>query len=240
MGRKAKYTFEQKLKACEDYLSGHKSASVIAEELSMEKRGKAMVRRWAKMYQANGPDILKETAVNSSYSKEFKTKVVEEYLSGAGSLSDLSAKYRIRSKEQLRNWVSRYNSHRELRDYDPRPEVYMATRKKTTIEERKEIVLYCLDHQLDYKGTALKYGCSYSQVYQWVRNYKGNGEEGLKDKRGIRKKEEELSELEKAQRRIKQLEYELLMKERENELLKKVDEFERRWLAEHQKPDGSQ
>ena len=89
MGRKAKYTFEQKLKACEDYLSGHKSASVIAEELSMEKRGEAVVRCWAKMYQANGPDILKETAVNSSYSKEFKTKVVEEYLCGAGSLSDL-------------------------------------------------------------------------------------------------------------------------------------------------------
>ena len=66
-----------------------------------------------------------------------------------------------------------------------------------------------------------------------------SGTEGLADNRGKRKKEEELTDLEKAQRRIKQLEYQLLLKERENELLKKVDEFERRWLAEHQKPDGS-
>ena len=240
MGRKAKYTYEQKLKSVEEYISGQKSAAIIAYELSMGKHGQKRILEWANRYRENGPDILRETKTNNAYSREFKIQVVEEYLSGSNSTEDLAAKYGIRSSKQIRNWVSRYNSHRELRDYDPRPEVYMATRKKTTIEERKEIVLYCLDHQLDYKRTALKYGCSYSQVYQWVRNYKGNGEEGLKDKRGIRKKEEELSELEKAQRRIKQLEHELLMKERENELLKKADEFERRRLKDFQKPDGSQ
>lgn len=240
MGRKARYTFEQKLKAVEDYVSGKKSASEIASELSMGKCGKAMVRGWAKMYRNNGPEILQEVKTNNTYSKEFKQQVIEEYLSGQGSLQDLLVKYEMRSTRQIRQWISKYNSLEELRDYDPHPEVYMTKSRKTTLQERKEIVQYCLDHQLDYKGTALKYGCSYSQIYQWVRSYKGNGEEGLKDKRGIRKKEEELSELEKAQRRIKQLEYELLMKERENELLKKAEEFERRWLRDFQKPDGSQ
>ncbi len=240
MGRKARYTFEQKLKAVEDYVSGKKSASEIASELSMGKCGKGKVRRWAKMYRNNGPEILQEVKTNNTYSKEFKQQVIEEYLSGQGSLQDLLVKYEMRSTRQIRQWISKYNSLEELRDYDPHPEVYMTKSRKTTLQERKEIVQYCLDHQLDYKGTALKYGCSYSQIYQWVRSYKGNGEEGLKDKRGIRKKEEELSELEKAQRRIKQLEYELLMKERENELLKKAEEFERRWLRDFQKPDGSQ
>ena len=116
----------------------------------------------------------------------------------------------------------------------------MAKRRKTTREERKEIVQYCLEHNKDYKGTALKYDCSYSQVYQWVRNYEADGADSLTDNRGKRKQEDELSETEKLQRRIKQLERELLMKERENELLKKVDEFERRWLKDYQKPDGSQ
>ncbi len=240
MGRKARYTFEQKLKAVEDYVSGKKSASEIASELSMGKRGQGTVRGWAKMYRNNGPEILQEVKTNNTYSKEFKQQVIEEYLSGQGSLQDLLVKYEMRSTRQIRQWISKYNSLEELRDYDPHPEVYMTKSRKTTLQERKEIVQYCLDHQLDYKGTALKYGCSYSQIYQWVRSYKGNGEEGLKDKRGIRKKEEELSELEKAQRRIKQLEYELLMKERENELLKKAEEFERRWLRDFQKPDGSQ
>ena len=52
------------------------------------------------------------------------------------------------------NWISKYNSHEELKDYDPHPEVYMTKRKKTTCEERKEIVQYSIDHQKDYKGTA--------------------------------------------------------------------------------------
>ena len=235
MGRKAKHTYEQKLKACEDYLSGVRSAREISEELSMGKWGSACVRHWARQYQANGPDILKESKTNSSYSKEFKTKVVEEYLSGKGSLYDLCTKYRIRSREQIRNWISLYNGHRELRDYDPHPEVYMAERKKTTAEERRVIVNYCLEHGRNYKKTALHYGCSYSQVYQWVRKYEAEGEEGLADRRGKRKKEEELSELEKAQRRIRLLEHELLLKKRENEILKKAEEFERRWSADFRK-----
>ena len=240
MGRKAKYTYEQKLKAVEEYISGQKSAVIIAYELSMGKHGKKRILEWANRYRENGPDILRETKTNNAYSREFKIQAVEEYLSGSNSMEDLAAKYGIRSPKQIWDWISKYNSLEELRDYDPRPEVYMAKRRKTTFEERKEIVEHCLDHHSDYKGTALKYGCSYSQVYQWVRNYKGNGTDGLKDKRGKRKKEEELSDLEKAQRRIKQLEHELLRKERENELLKKADEFERRWLKDFRKPDGSQ
>ena len=57
------------------------------------------------------------------------------------------------------------------------------------------------------------------------------GEDGLNDNRGKRRKEEELTDFEKAQRRIKQLEHELLLKERENELLKKLEEFEKGWLS---------
>lgn len=240
MGRKAKYTFEQKLKAAEEYISGQKSAKEISAELSMGKHGKVRVREWANQYRENGPDILQEKRTNAAYSKEFKTQVVEEYLSGSISINNLAAKYGIRSATQINNWISKYNSYEELRDYDPHPEVYMAKKRKTTLEERIEIVQYCIDHQKNYKETALKYDCSYPQVYQWVRNYEANGADGLNDNRGRRKQEEELSETEKLQRRIKQLEHELLMKERENELLKKVDEFERRWLKDFQKPDGSQ
>ncbi|MDO5139479.1 MAG: helix-turn-helix domain-containing protein [Oscillospiraceae bacterium] len=240
MGRKSKYTFEQKLKAVEEYISGKKSAAEIATELSMGKRGRIRVREWANRYRENGQDILLARQTNTAYSKEFKTQVVEEYLRGSDSLNSLVAKYGIRSTTQICDWISKYNSYEELRDYDPHPEVYMAKRRKTTLEERKEIVEYCLEHNKDYKGTALKYDCSYSQVYQWVRNYEADGADGLKDNRGKRRQEKELSETEKLQRRIKQLERELLQKERENELLKKVDEFERRWLKDFQKPDGSQ
>ena len=60
----------------------------------------------------------------------------------------------------------------KLKEYDPKREVYMAeARRKTTLEERKEIVEYCIAHNRDYKGTASLYDVSYSQVYSWVKKY---------------------------------------------------------------------
>ena len=43
MGRKAKYTKEHKVQACEDYLSGRKSTEQIKIELNMVKRGSSLV-----------------------------------------------------------------------------------------------------------------------------------------------------------------------------------------------------
>ena len=50
MGRKAKYTKEQKVQACVDYLSGRKSAEQIKIELNMGKCGTGLVRKWVKSY----------------------------------------------------------------------------------------------------------------------------------------------------------------------------------------------
>ena len=52
MGRKAKYTKEQKVQACEDYLSGRKSAEQIKIELNMGKCGVCLVRKWVNSYQS--------------------------------------------------------------------------------------------------------------------------------------------------------------------------------------------
>lgn len=85
MGRKAKCSAKQKIQACEDYLSGIKSAVEIARQLGMGKRGKAHVKQWSKMYKAHGSSVFEESHHNRSYSKEFKEKVVREYLSERGS-----------------------------------------------------------------------------------------------------------------------------------------------------------
>lgn len=50
--------------------------------------------------------------------------------------------------------ISLYNANKKLKDYIPKKEIYMAdARRETTIEERKEIVDYCINHNRDYKGT---------------------------------------------------------------------------------------
>ena len=121
-----------------------------------------------------------------------------------------------------------YNSNRELRDYDPKPEVYVAMRKKTTQQERQEIVTYCLEHGKNYKDAAEKYEVSYSQVYQWVRHYEDRGEAGLEDRRGKHKSDDEVDELERLRRENMRLKAKLQESERLNLLLKKVKEFEGR------------
>lgn len=99
-------------------------------------------------------------------------------------------------------------------------------RRKTTIEERKEIVEYCLSHDRDYKGTASLYDVSYSQVYSWVRKYDATGEEGLSDKRGRHKTDDEVDELERLRRENKRLKRQLEENDMMVQLLKKVKEFE--------------
>ena len=65
MGRKAKYTKQQKVQACEDYLSGRKTAIQISVELNMGKRGDDRVRKWAKNYRANGHVIFDNKSTNN-------------------------------------------------------------------------------------------------------------------------------------------------------------------------------
>ena len=121
-----------------------------------------------------------------------------------------------------------YNANRELKDYDPKQEVYMAeARRKTTFEERKEIVDYCQKHNRDYKNTAAKFNVSYNQVYFWVKKYDADGEIGLIDKRGHHKADDEVDELERLRRENLRLKRQLEEKDMVVELLKKVKEFER-------------
>lgn len=231
MGRKAKYTVEQKVKACEEYLSGKKSAAKIANELEMGKQGKGKIREWSRLFQANGASIFQNEGHNRKYTKEFKEQIVNEYLSCKGSTRDLAAKYGIPESSTISIWIKKYNKGIELKDYKPAPEIYMADTLKTTLEERVEIVKYCLEHNRDVKETALHFNGNYPQIYQWVKKYELFGEEGLIDKRGKRKQEENLTDLEKAQRRIKQLEADNKRKEMEIELLKKAKALGKNYLA---------
>ena len=229
MGRKAKYTVEQKIAVCEAYLSGKSSAKALARSLGLGKGGDIRIREWSRMYKEYGSEVFYPKEHNRSYTEEFKKAVVKEYLDGLGSLMDLQVKYNIPKNETIRQWVIKYTKGEEIRDYLPRSEVYeMKARRDTTLEERIEIVTYCLEHNRNYKESASLYNCNYSQVRNWVLKYERDGEDGLKDRRGKRKQEEDLTDLEKAERRIKQLEKKNEELARRVELLKKAEEFERR------------
>ena len=221
---KSPYSPEFRAKVAQEYLNGLGSFPAIANCHGIDEK---TVREWVAKYKLHGITAFIGSNGNDSYSSAFKMKCVEEYLSGQGSLNDIISKYNISSSSVLRNWIKRYNANRELKDYCPKREVYMAeARRKTTIEERKEIVEYCINHNRDYKATASIYDVSYSQVYSWVRKYDEHGEEGLTDKRGCHKTDDEVDELERLRRENARLKRQLQEKDMLAELLKKVQEFE--------------
>ena len=101
--------------------------------------------------------------------------------------------------------------------------------RDTTKEERMEIAKDCLGSGKNYGEMALKYNVSYQQVRTWTLRYEEMGEAGLEDRRGKRKKDQTpRTELEAAQIEIEQLKHKLYMAEMERDLLKKLDEIERR------------
>ena len=227
----SKYSAELKIAACEDFLSGEYSLKEVCEKYGIhfnEKECSSKLRQWAVLYQKNGSAAFVRPKGNRSYTASFKEKVVLDYLSGEGSLLDIAAKYNISDKGTIYQWVLMYNANRKLKDYCPNREVYMAeARRKTTIEERKEIVEYCIEHNCNYKETAVRYDVSYSQVYSWVKKYDEKGDDGLLDKRGHHKSDDELSELELLRRENARLKKKLEEQEKIALLLKKVQEFER-------------
>ena len=101
--------------------------------------------------------------------------------------------------------------------------------RKTTKEERLKIVKDCLESGKNYGEIAPKYQVSYQQVRTWTQRFEEMGEAGLEDRRGKRKKDQiPRTELEAAQIEIKRLKHKLYMAEMERDLLKKLDESERR------------
>ena len=217
---------EKKLQAVYEYLQGNGGMTVIARKYGVSYRP---FRRWIHKYKAFGESVFIKDDHYASYSTKFKMKVVADYLSGKGSYDDLAVKYKIPSCESVRQWVLKYNNHEELKASGTGGKLIMNSKRKTTFEERVEIVQYCITHGNNYLQTAEKFDISYQQARNYTMKYKAQGPEGLRDNRGKRKNPEEMSEIEKLRAEIKILQAEKESAEMEIAFLKKLDEIERRW-----------
>ncbi|MBE5800848.1 MAG: transposase [Clostridiales bacterium] len=218
---------EEKIKAVEAYLSGERGFSEILNRYGIRNE---TFRAWIRNYQTFGYEGLQDKRTAKSYPSELQEAAVQEYLKGSCSQSDICRKYKIYSRTQLQNWIKRYNGHKEWRPGRGRgSKIYMTKGRQTTYEERIEIVSYCIEHGNDYTAAIEKYGVSYQQVYSWVRKYREKGVEGLRDKRGKRKSESEMTETEKLRAENRMLEARNRRLETENAVLKKLREIERWW-----------
>ena len=151
-----------------------------------------------------------------------------EYLSGKGSLDTICKKFKIKSKSQLRRWISKYNNHEKLKSYSGGTGKIMEKGRKTTFEERIDIVKDYIESGTSYEEIAEKYGISYQQIYQWVRKYQEHGIDSLQDRRGKRKALENMTEIDRLRAELKMEQAKVKHLELENRVLKKLKEIERR------------
>jgi transposase-like protein len=223
--RKRNISPERLIEAIKEYIDGKGSFNTIAEKYCIAYE---TIRNAYERYKGNGISTFIETKHNAVYAEELKEKAVMEYLQGEGSQTAIAAKYGLRSKSQLQQWIKAYNSGRGFQRKKTGGS-RMKEARSTTLEERVQIARDCIANGGNYGETALKYNVSYQQVYQWTRKFKEMGAAGLEDRRGRRKKDQTpRTELEKAQIEIERLKHELYMTQMERDLLKKLDEIERR------------
>lgn len=210
--------------AVQEYLDGKSSQRAIANRLGIHRE---TFRQWVKNYQAMGTDAF-EGHKSKRYSKGMKEQAVLDYISGRGSIMALCEKYKIKSTSQLRIWIKKYNGHEKLKASGTGGAMIMTKGRKTTFDERVEIVRYCISHDRNYAETAEKYQVSYQQARNYTVKYEAGGVETLRDRRGRTKPQEEMSEVEKLRAENKILRAEKERAEMEVSFLKKLDEIERR------------
>jgi transposase len=225
MSRRSKLTVEEKYAIIQEYLGLRKSQRDILREYKVDSHD---LMRWIHRYKADGMAGLEDLHIQTRYPAEIKLRAIEECLEGHESVRSIARKYEVSSPSVLRKWVQKYTEHGVVPSNQGTGGRDMQKARKTTIQERVEIVQYCLDQSRSYNRAAMLYGVTYNQVYRWVHRFEADGEEGLQDGRGRRKKEEELSSEDLQRVAMKKLEFENERLRAENAYLKKLDELGRR------------
>ncbi|MBP3814101.1 MAG: helix-turn-helix domain containing protein [Butyrivibrio sp.] len=101
-----RYSYEFKLFCVDMYKSGKYPDT---PNDTTEERFKKNVREWARMVEANGPEVLKHKAFNRVWTPEEKLELVSQVISGK-SRTDIALKAGI-STGQLYQWVKKYKIH---------------------------------------------------------------------------------------------------------------------------------
>jgi len=224
MAYTTKSTPDIKYRIVSEYLEGRFGLDEAARKAGVDG---STFRNWISTYKSEGYESLTVKSARRIYPIELKLDAVHDYLTGNYSLFEVCRKYKIRSKDNLRSWIKIYNSHGKFQTYAGGTK--MTTTRKTTYEERIEIVKFCLSNGRNYSLAAQKYSVSYQRVIHWVKQFIEYGEEGLEDRRGKQKAiQTPRNETEKLQKEIEKLKRDLYMAQMENDLLKKFQELERR------------
>jgi transposase-like protein len=219
-----KYSPDEKILIVKKVIEGKHSINSLATSYSL---GYTTLKGWVRNYQSIGSDAF-YTKGWTNRTIEVKEAAVLDYISGNGSLSVICKKHKISDTKTLRSWILKYNGHEKLKVSEIGGSTIMTSGRKTTFEERVEVVRYCIANNHNYAETSEKFHVSYQQARNYTVKYESGGVEALQDNRGKRKSENEMSEVEKLRAENKILKAEKERAEMEVSFLKKLEEIERR------------
>ncbi len=219
-----KYSIEEKLRWVKLIIEEKQSINSVAAIAGINW---TTLDRWVRNYQSIGSDAFHQKGWTKRTSAEKEAAVID-YLSGKGALRDICKKYKVLDTRQLRQWIMKYNGHEKLKASGTGGAPIMTQGRKTTFDERIEIVQYCIANSHNYAKTAETYQISYQQARNYTVKYESNGVNALKDHRGKRKADDQMSELERLRAENKILRAEKEHVEMEVSFLKKLEEIERR------------
>lgn len=226
MSKRSRISVEAKARVVKRCLRNETNPSYEAKRLGISR---STIVDWMRKYELDGYSGLKESRGWKAYSEELKFAAIQDVLVRNCSIREVIKKYNISDKSVLRDWISKYTCGEELKPTRKGKGLSRMNKgRKTTFEERIEIVQYTIANDLNYQKSIDKYSISYQQVYLWVRKYKSDGEEALRDNRGRNKPAEALDDHERLKLRIKELEARNEYLEMENAFAKKLEEIQRR------------
>ncbi|EFR31407.1 transposase [Eremococcus coleocola ACS-139-V-Col8] len=172
----------------------------------------------------------------AKYSLEFKMKVVAEYLSDTIGYKPLAKKYNMKDTQQIRRWVNAYQTSgiKGLKR--------SRQNKKYSVEFKLKAITLYESGEKSYQTLANELGINNpSLIATWRSIYLSQGIKGLSrpkgrppimslskpNKRQTKQDPPELTDLEQANQRIKELEYELELQKIKNEYLEQLRSLRR-------------
>ena len=219
---RSKHSLQEKLNLVLEFKESNYPLETFARRNSINQR---TFHRWVQLFDRDGIDGLREKTKRTKYSDKLKLQVVTDYLEGKGSFETLAYKYGLRNHFQVWDWVFKYNNEKLLMNDSSRKKNSIM-KKKITFEKRIEIVEYVVKDEHTYREAAEKYSVSYQQVRSWVLKSKNSGYKALIDGRGHRKAKDDLTELDEAYLRIRELESQLKDQKLIEEFAKKLQEIQ--------------
>ena len=223
MGRKPKYSIEEKIKAVEDVLIRKKSKNSVVKGLGTSL-GVNMLNYWIAQYKADGPDGLRTHQRNNQYTEEDRMTVFE-YIRAGKSVSEVSRMLLIPATV-IRNWVKCYNNPTKVGSSMAGKGGKGVPKQYHDFDTMLKATEECIKSGHDYKSVCRKYSIKYSALYSWVRKYEAEGESGLVRKSPGRSKaatDQELTENERLKAQLATKEQEIRELRESLEILKKKE-----------------